>query len=71
LPLRPNALTNNIKIELARFGAQRLRGRSKVRCTAPRASAHGSLKRPQSFDASDFVDAGDRAEAEIGARQTE
>jgi hypothetical protein len=33
-------------------------------------SAHGALKRPQSFDASDFVDAGDRAEAEIGVRQT-
>jgi hypothetical protein len=70
LRLRPNALTNNIKIELARSATQRLRGRSKVRCTAPRASAHGALKRPQLFDASDFVDAGDRAEAEIGVRLT-
>jgi hypothetical protein len=63
-------LRDNTKIQLARSAAQRLRGRSKVRCTAPRASAHGALKRPQSFDASDFVDAGDRAAAEIGARQT-
>jgi hypothetical protein len=63
-------LTDNIKIELAHSAAQRLRGRSKVRCTAPRASAHSASKRPQSFDASDFVDAGDRAEAGIGVRQT-
>jgi hypothetical protein len=63
-------LTNNIKIEFARSAAQRLLGRCKVRCTAPRASASSALKRPQSFDASDFVDAGDRAEAEIGVRLT-
>jgi hypothetical protein len=49
---------------------QRLLGRCKVRCTAPRASAHSALQCPQPFEASDFVDAGDRAEAEIGVRQT-
>jgi hypothetical protein len=47
-----------------------LLGRCKVRCTAPRASAHSALKRPQLIDANDFVDVGDRAAAEIGARQT-